>query len=64
MPQPKLLIVIASTRPGRIGLPVAQWFHEQAKTHGAFEIQIADLAEINLPMMDEPGHPRLRQYTK
>lgn len=24
---------------------------------------MADLAEINLPLMDEPNHPRLQQYT-
>ena len=23
---PNLLIIIASTRPGRVGLPVARWF--------------------------------------
>ncbi len=60
---PKLMIVIASTRPGRIGLPVAQWFEAQATAHGAFEIEVADLAEINLPFVDEPAHPRLKQYT-
>jgi NAD(P)H-dependent FMN reductase len=61
---PKLLIVIASTRPGRVGLPVAQWFEPQARAHGGFEIEVADLAEIDLPFMDEPAHPRLQQYTR
>jgi NAD(P)H-dependent FMN reductase len=61
---PKLLIVIASTRPGRVGLPVADWFAEQAAAHGAFELEVADLAELDLPLLDEPNHPRLRQYTK
>jgi NAD(P)H-dependent FMN reductase len=56
------MIMIASTRPGRVGLPVAQWFTERAIAHGGFEIDVADLAEINLPFMDEPHHPRLRQY--
>jgi NAD(P)H-dependent FMN reductase len=64
MPRPQLLIMIASTRPGRVGLPVAQWFEERARAHGAFDIRIADLAELELPFMDEPNHPRLRQYTK
>jgi len=35
--QPALLIVIASTRPGRVGLPVGRWFEERARTHGRFE---------------------------
>jgi NAD(P)H-dependent FMN reductase len=59
---PRLMIVIASTRPGRVGLPVARWFERKARDHGAFEVDVADLAEINLPMMDEPSHPRLRRY--
>jgi NAD(P)H-dependent FMN reductase len=61
---PKLLIVIASTRPGRVGLPVADWFVELAVEHGAFEIEVVDLAELALPLLDEPHHPRLRRYTK
>jgi NAD(P)H-dependent FMN reductase len=61
---PTLQIIIASTRPGRVGLPVAQWFAERARSHGKFEIDVADLAEIKLPFVDEPNHPRLRQYTK
>ena len=61
---PKLLIIIASTRPGRIGLPVANWFAEQAAAHGGFELELIDLKELDLPLLDEPNHPRLRQYTK
>jgi NAD(P)H-dependent FMN reductase len=64
MTKPRLLIIIASTRPGRVGLPVGQWFHERATSHGGFEVEVADLAEWNLPFMDEPNHPRLRQYTQ
>ena len=26
-------------------------------------MDVVDLAELNLPMLDEPNHPRLRQYT-
>jgi NAD(P)H-dependent FMN reductase len=61
---PKLLIVIASTRPGRVGLPVANWFGGRATEHAGFEIEVVDLAELALPLLDEPKHPRLRQYTK
>jgi NAD(P)H-dependent FMN reductase len=60
---PTLQILIASTRPGRVGLPVASWFEAHTRAHGAFEIDVADLAEIKLPFMDEPNHPRLRKYT-
>ncbi len=61
---PQLMIVIASTRPGRVGLPVAQWFTERASLHGAFELVVADLAEVDLPLLDEPNHPRFARYTK
>jgi NAD(P)H-dependent FMN reductase len=60
---PKLLIIIASTRPGRVGLPVAQWFTERACEHDGFDVSVADLAEVGLPLFDEPHHPRLRRYT-
>jgi NAD(P)H-dependent FMN reductase len=61
---PRLQIVIASTRPGRVGLPVARWFEGRARAHGAFEVEVADLLELGLPFVDEPNHPRLRQYTR
>jgi NAD(P)H-dependent FMN reductase len=57
-----LLVVVASTRPGRNGLPVSQWFVDSAKAHGGFQVSVADLAEENLPLMDEPHHPRLANY--
>lgn len=59
---PKLYVIIASTRPGRVGLPVGQWFLDRAGKHGAFDVELIDLAEWDLPMMDEPNHPRMRQY--
>jgi NAD(P)H-dependent FMN reductase len=59
---PKLMIVIASVRKGRAGLPIANWFIERAKEHGGFELDVADLAEIALPMHDEPAHPRTKKY--
>ena len=61
---PVLLVVIASTRPGRVGLPVGQWFGAEAEKHGGFSVVVADLKELALPMMDEPHHPRLQKYTK
>jgi NAD(P)H-dependent FMN reductase len=60
---PSLLIIIGSTRPGRVGLPIARWFQERAIEHGGFAVELVDLAEQNLPFMDEPNHPRLHQYT-
>lgn len=62
MSLPVLQVVIASTRPGRVGLPVATWFADRARAHGGFTVEVVDLAEANLPVFDEPKHPRLRQY--
>lgn len=60
--RPTLTVIVGSTRPGRVGLPVAQWICESARAHGAFDVQLADLAEIALPLLDEPHHPRLQRY--
>ena len=58
------MIIVGSVRPGRVGLPIAQWVRERAEQSGAFEVDFVDLAELALPFMDEPNHPRLRQYTQ
>jgi NAD(P)H-dependent FMN reductase len=60
---PRLTIIIGSTRPGRAGLPIATWFADRARSHGGFDVDIVDLAALDLPLMDEPHHPRLREYT-
>ncbi len=60
--RPVLLVVVGSTRPGRVGLPVGTWFAGRAEAHGAFEVRTADLKEIDLPFLDERHHPRLRRY--
>jgi NAD(P)H-dependent FMN reductase len=58
----KLHTIICSTRPGRVGPSVARWFHEMAQQHRQFDAALVDLAEFNLPVFDEPKHPRLQQY--
>lgn len=62
--RPLLQVIIASTRPGRVGLPVSSWFAGRAEQHGGFAVDVIDLAEVDLPFLDEPNHPRLQQYTK
>jgi NAD(P)H-dependent FMN reductase len=60
----KLEIIVASTRPGRVGPSVAHWIESEAARHGGYdEIEVVDLAEVNLPFMNEPHHPRLGRYT-
>lgn len=59
---PKLHTVICSTRPQRVGPAVARWFHETATQHAGFTCELVDLAEVALPLLDEPHHPRLQKY--
>jgi len=59
---PRLHVIVASTRPGRVGLPVAKWFHEAAVQHGSFDAHLVDLMDFALPVYDEPNHPKLRKY--
>lgn len=58
----KLHTIICSTRPGRIGPSVARWFHAFSRKHGKFDAELVDIADFNLPVYDEPMHPRLRKY--
>jgi NAD(P)H-dependent FMN reductase len=58
----KLTVVIASVREERVGPSIAKWFVERARAHGQLELEVVDLKELALPLLDEPQHPRLRQY--
>jgi NAD(P)H-dependent FMN reductase len=57
-----LKIIIASTRPQRKGPFIANWVYDTVKKYPAFKSDLVDLAEWKLPFLDEPAHPRLRQY--
>jgi NAD(P)H-dependent FMN reductase len=59
---PTLLIVIASVRQGRVGNAVGDWVAARARDAGGLSIDVVDLLELQLPLHDEPHHPRLRQY--
>jgi NAD(P)H-dependent FMN reductase len=59
---PKLHTIVASTRPGRIGPAIANWFHGLAVEHGGFDAALVDLADFHLPVYDEPHHPMTQKY--
>ncbi len=59
---PLLQIFTVSTRDERKGPAVAAWVETQAREHGAFDLEMVDLAAVELPLVNEPRHPRLRQY--
>ena len=58
----QLHVIVASTREGRVGRPIAEWFVAFATKHGTFTVDLVDLKEIDLPLLDEPEHPRLQHY--
>jgi NAD(P)H-dependent FMN reductase len=64
MSLPRLHVVIASTRPGRVGPAVADWFMATAREFDGFDTHLVDLADFDLPLFDEPHHPAQRLYTK
>ncbi|MEY9841772.1 hypothetical protein [Streptacidiphilus sp. EB103A] len=54
----KLKIIIASTRPGRIGLTIGEWFENHAKEHGGKSSRPKKRAPPSPPPVT-PSPPRL-----
>lgn len=56
-------VIIGSTRPGRNGEKVATWFMDQVTAHqegsasNDVTYELVDLAEFDLPLLDEPTVP-------
>jgi len=60
----KLQVIVGSTRPHRVGKGVAEWVYEAAKERNDIEVELVDVADFDLPLLDEPMPPSLNQYTK
>lgn len=60
--KPKLIILVASTRPGRVGSTVGKWFASLADEHGAYDVELVELEDMNLPLFNEPHHPAMGKY--
>lgn len=60
----KVAIIIGSTRPGRNGEAVGRWVYELARKRSGMEFELIDLADVDLPLLDEPVPPSLHQYSK
>jgi NAD(P)H-dependent FMN reductase len=58
-----IAVVLASTRTGRVGEGVARWVLERASARDDASFEFVDLAEVNLPQIDEPLPPALGRYT-
>lgn len=56
-------IIIGSTRPGRLGKPLADWLYESVKDNYAdTTFELVDIAEYNLPLLDESNLPAMQKY--
>jgi NAD(P)H-dependent FMN reductase len=60
----KIKILTGSVRPGRFNLQPANWIYEIAKTRKDISVELIDLADVNLPFLDEPAPPSQYRYTK
>ena len=60
----KILVVVGTTRQGRSGRKVADWYMKQAeKSNPGLSLELLDIADLNLPLFDEPMSPMMHQYT-
>lgn len=60
---PRLGVISGSVRDVRVGHIVARWVADKAQSHGGFEVDLIDLAEVALMLTTGvPHHPRLVQY--
>jgi NAD(P)H-dependent FMN reductase len=60
----RIAIILGSTRPGRNGEAVAQWAHAHAAKRTDATFDLVDVAEQNLPLLDEPIPPSMGKYSK
>ncbi|TCD12314.1 NADPH-dependent FMN reductase [Oricola cellulosilytica] len=58
----KLNVIVTSTRPGRNGIKVGKWMADFASENSEFDVELVDLADYDLPLLDEPNHPAMQQY--
>ncbi len=60
----RIAIIVGSTRPGRNGTAVAEWVHAHARQRTGVEYELIDIAEFNLPLLDEPVPASMGMYSK
>ena len=56
-------IMLGSTRPDRLGAVVAGWVHELAANRPDAPFELTDVAEYNLPLLDEHLPAALARYS-
>ncbi|MGV9408824.1 NADPH-dependent FMN reductase [Nocardia sp. NPDC003693] len=61
-PGDRIAVVVGSTRPTRICPDIASWIRDVAQEGSSLNYELLDLAEVGLPLLDEPLKAALRQY--
>ncbi|ACZ87029.1 NADPH-dependent FMN reductase [Streptosporangium roseum] len=60
----KIGIIIGSTRPGRTAEPVARWVLGLAEKRDDARFELVDIADYDLPHLDEEVLPAMGQYAR
>ncbi|MFO0882131.1 MAG: NAD(P)H-dependent oxidoreductase [Candidatus Saccharimonadales bacterium] len=55
-------VIVGSTRPGRVGRKIADWYVDGLTLPAGSTIEVIDLAEENLPFLDEAMPAMYGQY--
>ena len=55
----RIAIIVGSTRPGRKAESIAQWVHGIAAGRTDATFDVVDLADFDLPLLDEPMPPAM-----
>jgi len=58
----KIGIIVGSTRPGRNSEAVAKWVYDVAAKRTDAVFEIVDIADYNLPLLDEIIPASMHQY--
>lgn len=60
----KIGIIIGSTRPGRVGDKVAEWYADKVKDVIGADFEVVDIEKFNLPILDEETPASYGNYSK
>jgi NAD(P)H-dependent FMN reductase len=58
----RVAIITGSTRPGRNNEAVARWVHEIAKQRRDADFELVDIADYDLPLLNEAAPPSMGKY--
>lgn len=58
----KVMVLLGSNRPGRNGNKIANWLKTITDQRSDMTFEYVDVADLNLPIYDEPEHPMTGNY--